>query len=99
MDSVRCESEISGSLEECGRRSRVDWMSGSSVSMSSGSGIMGRGPENEAVREVRVRDWCVRCVVKASCAVLSLENVSHTSRRRRVCSIPCRAILYGNLTP
>jgi hypothetical protein len=32
-------------------------MRGRSVSMASGSGIMGRGPENDAVREVRVRDW------------------------------------------
>jgi hypothetical protein len=47
-------------------------MRGRSTSISSGSGMMGRGPENDAVREVRVRDWWVRWVVRASCAVLSL---------------------------
>jgi hypothetical protein len=31
-------------------------MRGRRVSISSGSGIMGRGPEKDAVREVRVRD-------------------------------------------
>jgi hypothetical protein len=44
--------------------------------MVSGSGMIGRGPENEAAKEVRVRDWWVRCVVKASWAVLSLFVVS-----------------------
>jgi hypothetical protein len=40
--------------------------------MSSGEGRAGRGPEKEAVREVRVRDWWVRWVVRASWAVFSL---------------------------
>lgn len=33
---------------------------------------MALGPVKEAVREVRVRDWCVRWVARASWAVLSL---------------------------
>jgi hypothetical protein len=66
VDRVRCESETRGSVDEFGRSSRVVWMSGRSVSISSGSGIMGRGPEKDAVRDVRVRDWWVRCVVRAS---------------------------------
>jgi hypothetical protein len=61
-----------GSVEECGRSSSVVSMRGRSTSISSGSGMMGRGPEKDAVREVRVRDWWVRWVVRASCAVLSL---------------------------
>jgi len=40
--------------------------------MSSGSSGVGRGPEKEAVRDVRVRDWCVRWVVRASWAVFNL---------------------------
>jgi len=47
---------MSGWGDAFGRSSRVDWMRGRSISMSSGSGIIGRGPEKEAVREVRVRD-------------------------------------------
>lgn len=62
-----------GSVEDCGRSSNVDCISGRRVSIVSGSGMMGRGPENEAAREVKVRDWCVRWVVRASWAVLSLE--------------------------
>jgi hypothetical protein len=45
--------------ERLGRRVRqqlVDCMSGRSSSMVSGSGMMGRGPEKEAARDVRVRD-------------------------------------------
>lgn len=76
VERVRCESETSGAVEEFGRSSRVDWMRGRSVSMSSSEGIMGRGPEKEAVREVRVRDWWVRCVVRASWAVFNLVFIS-----------------------
>lgn len=72
VDIVRCASETIGSVEECGSSSSVLSISGRSVSMSSRSGMIGRGPEKEAVREVSVRDWCVRCVVRASCAVFSL---------------------------
>lgn len=32
-------------------------MSGRRVSIASGSGMIGRGPEKEAAREVSVRDW------------------------------------------
>lgn len=51
--------------------------------MSSGSGMIGRGPENEAVREVRVRDWWVRCVVRASWAVFSLLQCQRLYFTRR----------------
>lgn len=71
---VRCARDTIGSVEECGSSSRVLSISGRSVSISSKSGMMGRGPEKEAVREVRVRDWWVRCVVRASCAVFSLAD-------------------------
>jgi hypothetical protein len=33
---------------------------------------MARGPEKAAVMEDRVRDWCERCIARASWAVLSL---------------------------
>jgi hypothetical protein len=44
-------------------------------SISEGSGIMARGPEKGVLREVRVRDWCVRWVVRASWVVFSLRNM------------------------
>lgn len=72
VDIVRCESATSGSVEACGSNSRVDWMRGRRFSMSSESRGVGRGPEKDAVREVRLRDWWVRWVVRASCAVFSL---------------------------
>lgn len=58
--------------DECGRSSRVLVMRGISASIASGSGYMALGPEKDAVNEVRVRDWCVRWVARASWAVLSL---------------------------
>jgi hypothetical protein len=47
-------------------------MIGRSSSISSGSGRMANGPEKDTAMEVRVRDWCVRCVVRASWAVFNL---------------------------
>jgi hypothetical protein len=52
-------------------------MIGRSSSMSSGSGRMANGPEKDTAMDVRVRDWCVRCVVRASWAVFSLGFVSN----------------------
>lgn len=66
MEFVRWESEMSGSVEECGRCSSVESMSGSRSSMLSRSGMMGRGPEKDAASDVSVRDWWVRWVVRAS---------------------------------
>lgn len=66
VDIVRCVSDVRGCVEECGSSSRVDCISRRRFSISSKSGIMGRGPEKEAVSDVRVRDWWVRCVVRAS---------------------------------
>ena len=60
VDVDSWESAITGCGEERGSSSSVDVISGRRVSMSSRSGMMARGPENEAVREVNVRDWCVR---------------------------------------
>ena len=74
VDSVRWERETRGSVEACGRRSSVDWMRGRRMSMSSWSSGVGRGPEKDAVREVRVRDWWVRWVVRASWAVFYLVD-------------------------
>jgi hypothetical protein len=73
VDTESWESAIMGCGEEWGSSSRVDAMRGSKVSMVSRSGIIARGPEKEEDKEVNVRDWCVRCVVRASCAVFSLE--------------------------
>jgi hypothetical protein len=56
VDMVRCARETIGSVEACGRSSSVVCMSGRRVSISSGSGMIGRGPEKDAVRDVRVRD-------------------------------------------
>lgn len=56
-ESVRCESDMSGSVDACGSSSRVDSMSGINASMVSGSGMMGRGPEKDAAKDVSVRDW------------------------------------------
>lgn len=66
FESVSWERERTACGFECGRSSRVDVMSGRRVSIVSGSGMMARGPEKEAVREVSVRDWWVRWVVSAS---------------------------------
>lgn len=57
LECVRWDRATSGSAEEWGSKSRVDCMIGKSSSMVSGSGRMGRGPEKEAARDVRVRDW------------------------------------------
>lgn len=55
-----------GSVDECGRDSRVCSTSGMSSSIASGEGIMARGPVNDAVSDVRTRDWWVRWVVRES---------------------------------
>lgn len=54
-------------------RVSVDVMRGRRVDISSGEGRIARGPVRMAVEELRVRDWWVRCVVRASWAVLSLD--------------------------
>lgn len=59
----------------CGRRSSVDVMSGRRASIASGSGAVERGEKREDERDVKVRVWWVRCVVRAECAVMSLFNV------------------------
>ncbi len=56
VESVRWDSETSGSLEEYGSCSKVDCMSGRRTSTVSGSGTMGRGPEKDDASEVNVRD-------------------------------------------
>jgi len=76
LEWVRWEMATSGSAEGWGSSSSVVCMMGRSSSMSSGSGRMANGPEKETAMEVRVRDWCVRCVVRASWAVFSLGVVS-----------------------
>lgn len=72
LEWVRWESATSGSAEGWGSSSSVDCMIGRSSSISSGSGRMANGPEKDTAMEVRVRDWCVRCVVRASWAVFNL---------------------------
>ena len=59
----------------CGRRSRVDVMRGRRASIVSGSGAVERGEKREDERDVKVRVWWVRCVVRAECAVVSLFSV------------------------
>lgn len=59
----------------CGRRSSVDVMRGRRSSIASGSGAVERGEKREEERDVKVRVWWVRCVVRAECAVMSLFNV------------------------
>lgn len=61
-----CVRAMSGCGDDCGRSSRVEVMRGRRVEMVSASGRMARGPEKEAVSEVRVRDWWVKWVVRAS---------------------------------
>lgn len=74
VDVDNWESAMTGCGEARGSSSSVDVMRGRRVSMVSRSGIMARGPEKEAVKEVSVRDWWERCVVRASCAVFSLRK-------------------------
>jgi hypothetical protein len=46
---------------------------------------MANGPEKDTAIDVRVRDWCVRCVVRASWAVFSLSVVSDTTGNAYKC--------------
>ena len=50
-------------------------MRGRRASIASGSGAVERGEKREDERDVKVRVWWVRCVVRAECAVMSLFNV------------------------
>lgn len=85
LECVRWESATSGSAEGWGSSSSVDCIIGRSSSISSGSGRMANGPEKDTAIDVRVRDWCVRCVVRASWAVFSLSVVSDTTGNAYKC--------------
>ena len=85
LECVRWESATSGSAEGWGSSSSVDCIIGRSSSISSGSGRMANGPEKDTAIDVRVRDWCVRCVVRASWAVFSLSVVSDITENGYKC--------------